>query len=123
MRRSWLQLLLLGGVCLGLLTACHDKGSRELSSAEAKSFDQAPAEIQKMWAAAVQAAQTNDYVGAENLLYGLLNAQQLSPDQKAAVSKKLGEVNDEMYASLSKGDPNAQKAVEELRRNPPFRPH
>lgn len=76
-----------------------------------------------MWTAATEAARTNDYVGAQNLLFGLLNAQTLSAEQKAAVSKEIGTVNDQLYAAFDKGDPAAQKAVEELRRNPPNRPH
>lgn len=120
MRRS-LQLVLLSTACLVLLIGCGEKKLGQLTSAEAKAFDQAPAEAKQQWTSAVEATRTNDYVGAQTLLFGLLN-QELSTDQKAAVQKQMGIVNDNLYAALEKGDPEAQKAMDELRRNPPNRP-
>jgi tRNA A37 N6-isopentenylltransferase MiaA len=116
---AWI--VLLWCVCLAFLTGCGQKTAGELSSAEKRAFDQAPAELKAQWTAALEAGGTNDYVSAQTLLYGLLN-QTLSQEQKQAVGKALSSLNDRLYSALDKGDPEAQKAIEELRRNPPNRP-
>ena len=117
-----LWIVLLSCVCLAPLTSCgHKTGVEQLSPADKRAFDQAPADLKTQWTAALQAGETNDYVGAQTLLYGLLN-QTLSPEQKQAVGKGLSSLNDRLYSALAKGDPEAQKAIEELRRNPPNRP-
>jgi hypothetical protein len=116
---AWI--VLLWCVCLAFLTGCGQKAAGELSSAEKRAFDQAPAELKAQWTAALEAGGTNDYVSAQTLLYGLLN-QALSQEQKQAVGKALSSLNDRLYSALDKGDPEAQKAIEELRRNPPNRP-
>jgi hypothetical protein len=113
-------IVLLWCVCFVLLTGCGHKTGGELSSAEKAAFDQAPADLKAQWTAALEAGGTNDYVSAQTLLYGLLN-QTLSPEQKQAVGKALSSLNDRLYSALDKGDPDAQKAIEELRRNPPSR--
>jgi hypothetical protein len=113
-------IVLLWCVCLALLTGCGQKTAGELSSAEKGAFDQAPGDLKAQWTGALEAAGTNDYVGAQTLLYGLLN-QTLSPEQKQAVGKTLSSLNERLYSALDKGDPEAQKAMEELRRNPPNR--
>ena len=73
-----------------------------------------------MWTLAVEASKTNDYVTAYNMLYSL-GSQNLSPDQKQAVTKQTTALNDRMLAGVEKGDPAAQKALEDLKRNPPNR--
>jgi hypothetical protein len=120
MRRLF-YLVFFSAACLVLFSGCGEKKAGQLTSAEAKAFEQAAAEAKQQWTSAVEATRTNDYVGAQTLLFGLMN-QELSADQKAAVSKQMGIVNDNLYAALEKGDPEAQKAMEELRRNPPNRP-
>lgn len=117
-----LWIVLLWCICPVLFTGCHHKaGVEQLSPADKAAFDQASADLKAQWTAALEAGEKNDYVGAQTLLYGLLN-QTLSPEQKQAVSKELSLLNDRLYSALGKGDPEAQKAIEELRRNPPNRP-
>jgi len=111
---------LLAAFVLFLLPACSKKNSGELTSTDAQSFDQAPAETKQMWALAMEAAKTNDYVTAYNMLY-TLGGQSLSPDQKQAVTKQTTVLNDRMLAGVEKGDPAAQKALDDLKRNPPNR--
>ena len=113
-------IVLLWCICLALLPGCGHKTGGELSSAEKRAFDQAPADLKAQWTAALEAGQTNDYVSAQTLLYGLLS-QTLSPDQKQAVGKEQSLLNNRLYSGLDKGDPEAQRALEELRRNPPNR--
>jgi predicted small lipoprotein YifL len=107
---------------VAIFAGCGRKGVGELTAAEAKAFDQAAPELKQEWIAALEASKTNDYNGAQTLLYGLLN-QNLSPEQRQAVVKQSTVVNDRLYSALEKGDPAAQKAIEEMRRNPPNRPH
>ena len=102
------------------LAGCGHKGSGELSSAEAQAFDQASPEMKQMWTVAVEASKTNGYVTAYNMLY-TLGGQNLSPDQKQAVSKQTASLNDRLLAGMEKGDPVAQQAMEDLKRNPPNR--
>lgn len=47
---------------------------------------------------------TNDYAGAQILLYGLLR-QDLTPEKKQAVSRTTTEVNERMLAAVQKSDP------------------
>ena len=120
--KHFLWIVLLWCVGQVLLTGCgHKTGVPQLSPADKAAFDQAPADLKGQWTAALEAGDKNDYVGAQTLLYGLLN-QTSSPEQKQAVSKELSLLNDRLYSALGKGDPEAQKAMEELRRNPPNRP-
>ena len=113
-------IVLLWCICLALLTGCGQKTAGELGPAEKRAFDQAPADLKSQWTAALEAGEKNDYVGAQTLLYGLLN-QTLSAEQKQAVGKAMSSLNEKLYSALDKGDPEAQKAMEELRRNPPNR--
>ena len=73
-----------------------------------------------MWVQASEAVRTNGYVSAYNLCYQLSNAD-LSPDQKQAVTKVSADLNDRLLAAVDKGDPAAQQALEEMRRDPPNR--
>jgi hypothetical protein len=105
---------------VALLVGCGHKGS-ELSAAELKAFDSAPAETKQMWVAALGASKTNDYVGGQTLFYKLLGGD-LSPEQRAVVSKESTALNERLYAAFEKGDPEAKKAIEELRQNQANRP-
>ena len=105
---------------LTLVAGCGHKGSQKLSSNDLKAFDSAPAEVKQVWLMAVEASKTNDYVGGQTLFHRLLN-QELTPEQKDAVSKESTALNQRLYDAFDKGDAAAVKAVEELRRNPPNR--
>jgi len=87
-----------------------------------KAFDSAPSEVKQMWDKASEADKTNDYATAETLLYAILRSEP-SPDQREAATRKLTAVTQRLDSALEKGDPAAQAALEELRRNPPNRPH
>lgn len=116
--------LCLLGLTAGLLvsvTGCGKKAGT-ISSAEAlKVFESAPAEIKQTWAVVIEAGKTNDFVGAETLLFGLMR-QDLSPEQRQAASTKLGEIHQTMLDKVAKGDAAAQQALQELQQNPPNRP-
>ena len=105
---------------LSLLCGCGQKTGTQLSSAELKAFDSAPPEIKQMWSTALEVSKTNDYVGGQTLFYKLLSGE-LSPDQRSAVSKASTDLNTRLYAAFEKGDPQAQKAIQEMRANPPNR--
>ena len=107
---------------LALFGGCGGKtGAAKLSSAELKSFDSAPAELKQTWSNALEAAKSNDYVAGQTLFMKLLS-EELTPQQRDAVSKASTDLNARLYAAFEKGDPGAQKAIQELRSNPPNRP-
>jgi hypothetical protein len=110
---------ILAGASSLLVTACSHKGGG-LSAKEEAAFDQAASDVKQMWTKASEAAKANDYVTAYNLYYSLLNAE-LTPAQKQVVSKANGVLNERLLAAMEKGDPEAQKAMEELRSHSPAR--
>jgi len=103
-----------------LVSGCGSKNVNELSPAQAAAFDQASPEVKDMWLQASEAVKTNGYVTAYNLCYDLVNVG-LTADQKEAVTKLSASLNDRLLAAVDKGDPAAQSAMEEMRRNPPSR--
>ena len=103
-----------------LIAGCDHKSVNQLSSAEAGAFDQAPPEVKAMWVQASDAVRTNGYVTGYNLFYDLINTD-LSPDQKQAVTKESAALNERLLTAVDKGDPAAQAALQEMRRNPPSR--
>jgi hypothetical protein len=105
---------------LSLLSGCGEKTGK-LSSAELKSFDSAAPEMKQIWTTALEVSKTNDYFGGQTLFSKLLTGE-LTPEQRSAVSKASTELNARLYAAFEKGDPEAQKAIQELRSNPPNRP-
>lgn len=103
-----------------LLAGCGPKPGGESIATNVHSFDNTPNAVKQRWSAVLEAAKTNDYVGAQNLLYGL-SLRELTDEQRQAVSKTLAEVYQRMSTAAEKGDPAALKALEELRRRPPNR--
>ena len=99
-----------------LLSGCAKGGSQQLSASDLKAFDSAAPDMKQMWSTALEASKTNDYVGGQ-LLFGKLLAMELSPAQRDAVSKESTALNQRLYDAFSKGDPAAQKAMQELRAN------
>jgi hypothetical protein len=104
-----------------LLCGCGHKVPDGISNADKQAFDSAPPELKEVWLKGLEAFNTNDYATAQNLFYSLLN-QELSPAQKQAVANETTIVMNRLYSGAEKGDPDALKALEELRRNPPNRP-
>lgn len=101
-------------------TACSRSSGSGLTERENHAFDSASPELKQSWAAALEASKTNDYAGAQTLLYGLLG-QQLTPEQQKAVQDEITVVRDNLTAAVQKGDPAAQAALQQLRQNPPNR--
>jgi hypothetical protein len=103
-------------VALGFLAGCSKNASQQLSAADLKAFDAAAPELKQIWSVALEASKTNDYAGGQILFTKILN-QELSPAQRDAVSKESTALNQRLYAAFEKGDPAAQKAIEELRKH------
>lgn len=112
--------ILLAGVFLLAPSGCRRGGSNEVSSKEQHAFDKATPELAQSWAAAVGAAKTNDYFGAETLLHQLLR-QDLTAQQKQAAEHQLTIVVERLNAALDRGDPAAKAALDQLHSNPPNR--
>jgi hypothetical protein len=110
---------IVAGVSFLLASGCSHNGGG-LSGKDDAAFDQAPPDVKQMWTKASDAAKANDYVAAYNLYYSLLNAE-LTPQQKQAVSKANGVLNERLLAAMEKGDTDAQKAMEEMRSHSPAR--
>ena len=109
-----------GGALLCLVAGCSRSSGTGLTERENHAFDSASPELKQSWAAALEAGKTNDYVGAQTLLYGLLT-QQLTPEQQKAVQDEITVVRDNLSAAVQRGDPAAQAALQQLRQNPPNR--
>jgi hypothetical protein len=103
-----------------LLGGCGQKPTPTLRAGDRTAFDKSPPEIKQLWDRALEADRTNDYVVAQNLLYGL-SQQPLPLDQSGAVSNEIAVVSRRMYDSAEKGDAAALKAIQQLRRHPPNR--
>jgi len=119
MRSLWRAGLAFFAVAFAL-TGCGPKVPSAISSSDKQAFDSAPPEIKQVWLTGVEAVNTNDYAAAQNLFYNLLN-QDLPPAQRQAVANASTLVMNRLYDGAQKGDSNALKALEELRRNPPGR--
>jgi len=83
-------------------------------------FDGAAQGMKEMWDEALKADEANDYSKAETLLYALVRPE-ITPEQRAAVTRRLTSVTQRLDEGLVKGDPGAKAALDELRRNPPNR--
>jgi hypothetical protein len=113
------RLALLIPVALLLVVGCGHKSSA-LTAKDEAAFAQASPEVKQMWTKGCEAANANDYTTAYNLFYQLVNTG-LTPEQKTAVTKVNAALNERLMAALEKGDPNAQKAFQEMKAQPPAR--
>jgi len=100
---------------LTLFAGCSGKDSPKLSTSEKNVFDQAPPEVSQMWKSILDADKNNDYVGANRTLYNLSRLD-LTPEQSQAVSTELESLKQRLADAVKRGDPEAIKALEELRR-------
>jgi len=76
--------------------------------------------MKQVWDSAQAADQTNNYAGAQTLYYGLLR-QDLTPEQRQAVSAASTALNQRFTQALQAGDPAAKEALNQMRANPPNR--
>ena len=107
-------------VCLAaitmLATGCG-KHAKVDASEQGKALESASSQTQAEWKLAVEAAKTNDYAAAYLMLRKLQGQTDLTPEQHTAVDAKLTQVNDAMLAAVQKGDPEAKKAFDEIKRH------
>jgi hypothetical protein len=109
------RLLCACGVALLALSACN-KSAAPAPGQQAQAFQSATPQNQADWGLALEASKTNDFVVAMLTLRKLQGQADLTPEQRAAVKDRMTEVNDQMAAAVQKGDPDAIKAMEEIRR-------
>jgi hypothetical protein len=115
---KFLRRLAVGSAALLLLAGCGKKAL--VNADDVRAFDKASPELKQMWQTALEAGKTNNYVTAEMVLYRLLRPE-LTPEQRDAISRQLTDLTERLNEAVTKGDPAAKAAVEELHRNPPNR--
>lgn len=93
---------------------CGKKGGTAIADG-AKMFDSNPA-AKESYAKAMATLGTNDFVGATLLLQSIRAMPNPTPEQTEALNAALAEVDNKMYERINKGDANAKKALEELRK-------
>lgn len=95
-----------------LVVSCGSKGG----GANAKAFDSAKPEVKTLWEKAQTAAKAKDYAAALLTFQQLSLRTDLTPEQVKAVEVASTAVSDQMYEAANKGDAEATKAVETLRK-------
>src|SRR5258707_13756507 len=91
------------------------RGSATRAAASSKAFDKASPEIKAQWDKVAGAVSSNDYATAILTCRKLLGPPGLTGEQIAAVNDAMTAENNRMTAAAEKGDPNALKAIEEIR--------
>jgi nicotinamide riboside kinase len=97
------------------VTGCS-KDAKSIASSGTTAFQSAPPETKAAWESALAAVKSDDYAAAILALQKLHGQAGLNPEQIQAVEKTATAVSDQMYAAANKGDPNAKKAIEDLRK-------
>jgi hypothetical protein len=97
-----------------LLASCGANPQSAASRGD-KAFQSAPAEVKAAWQLATASLQTNNFATTLDTLKRLHGAG-LTPEQMKAIEETATATSDKMYAAANAGDPNAKKALEELRR-------
>jgi hypothetical protein len=82
----------------------------------AKAFDSANAEIKAVWDKGMTAATAKDYATALLAFQELRARTDLTPAQIKAVEQTATTVSDQMYEAANKGDAEATKAIETMRK-------
>jgi hypothetical protein len=103
-------------MALILLAGCGGSKTGNLSAKEEVAFDNASPELKQAWEKALESGKTNDYAPALTQLDSL-SRQSLSPEQRQALQKEIATLSQRLYDAVGKGDPSAQKALQEWRRN------
>lgn len=106
---TWIFILFL---TLGFVAGGCGKAS---GSASAKAFDNAKAEDKAAWEKVLAADANKDYVPAVIISSSLLSKEQLTPEQRTTVEKKLTDIYTKLNADAGKGDKKAQDALAELK--------
>ncbi|MCX6923765.1 MAG: hypothetical protein NT154_11240 [Verrucomicrobia bacterium] len=112
--RAKLLGLLLGVLAAGLVLAGCGRKATGITSADAKAFANAPADIKAVWEQAIAADKSSDYVAAQ-AAFRQLREQHLTPEQQTAVQNAARANGENLLNAFNKGDPAAQKAMEALR--------
>lgn len=113
--KSWWRLLAVAGLAGLVLVACG-KSAGSVAAGKARLFASAPAETKGKWDIAAAAATTNDFALAIVTLQQLQTQTNLTAEQRQAVDQTATAVSDQMYDAANKGDPKAQKAIDDLRK-------
>ena len=112
--RAARSLVLLGLTCLAVV--CCSRSANSLAQCYAKAFASAPPEIKAVWDSATSAAKTNGYATALLTFQALAKQPKLTAAQLEAVQETSGALRAQMYEAAKQDDPQAQAAVEQLRR-------
>ncbi|HEY9175627.1 MAG TPA: hypothetical protein VI136_25390 [Verrucomicrobiae bacterium] len=91
-------------------------GCGKSAGSGAKAFNSANAEIKAIWDKGMAAATAKDYATALLTFRQLSARTDLTPDQVKAVEQTATAVNDQMYEAANKGDAEALKAIEVMRK-------
>jgi hypothetical protein len=111
-RYAWLFAFVLALSLAGF--GCGKKGGAVISGGS-KAFDSNPA-VKEVYQKAMATLATNDYVGATLLLQSIQAMPNLAPEQTEALKAARAVVDSKMYEGVNKGDANAKKALEEMRK-------
>jgi Tfp pilus assembly protein PilV len=90
-------------------------GCKKQSADPAQAFQTANPEILVRWQQAMEATKTNNYVTAVLSLRKLQMDTSLTSEQQTAVTEQMAFVNQNLSAAEQRGDPDAKKAMEEIR--------
>jgi hypothetical protein len=92
------------------------KSAATVGSGNARLFASADASVKADWNAAMSAFKTNGYAAAIVALGRLSEHKNLSAEQFAAVKQTAAAISDQMWTAANKGDPDAVRAISELRK-------
>jgi uncharacterized membrane protein (DUF106 family) len=99
----------------GVVLVVCSRNPSAVGARYSKTFQSADAPTKAAWAVAMQAVTTNGYAMAILTLKQLSQQPSLTPEQAKAVAETVTAVSDQMYKASNKGDPNALRAIAELR--------
>ena len=103
-------------LCLWLAVAAVGcKKSDPAGTVDTKLFDAAQPEVKDAWNTALGAAQTNDWATAYLTLVRLRQQSGLSEAQLRTIGAEITKVHAQLNEAAQKGDPNAQKALLDIR--------
>jgi hypothetical protein len=103
------------GILLGLsLIGCSKKS--ETAAISLTSFETASPELKSKWKAGAEFAAQNNYLGAATNLAELFGAaQQLTPEQNAALTQAWEQLGNKAFEAANAGDRTATEAVLKMR--------
>jgi hypothetical protein len=100
---------------MAVLLLATTSGCKKKNGAPDQAFKNAGPETQARWQQASEAAKTNGYVTAVLTLRKLQIETYLTPDQQAAITALMMTVNESLAVADQAGEPEAKKAMEEIR--------